>query len=56
VLQHSGAYLSAGVTAVTVEFGLMAILLMATLLRLARQRRRPEDEAEIDDTLIVAPE
>ena len=56
VLQYSSAYLSAGVTAIAVELGLMAILLVATLLRLARQRRRPEEDAEIGDALIVAPE
>jgi hypothetical protein len=55
VLQYSSAYLSAGVTAIAVELGLMAILLVATLLRLARQRSRPE-ETEIGDALIVAPE
>ena len=47
---------AAGVTAIAVELGLMAILLMVTLLRLARQRALPEEAVEIDDTLIVAPE
>lgn len=56
VLQYSRVYLAAGVTAIAVELGLMAILLMVTLLRLARQRALPEEAVEIDDTLIVAPE
>ena len=56
VLQYSGFYLAAGVTAIAVELGLMAILLTATLLRLTRQRALPEDSVEIDETLIVAPD
>lgn len=56
VLQYSGFYLAAGVTAITVELGLMAILLLATLVRLVRQRGRPEENVEIDETLIVAPD
>lgn len=56
VLQYDSVYLTAGVTAIAVELGLMAILLLATLLRLARQRSLSEEDAKIDETLVVAPE
>lgn len=56
VLQYTGLYRTAGITAIAVELGLMAILLAATLQRLARQRALPAVASEIDETLIVAPE
>lgn len=56
VLQHSSFYLAAGVTAIAVELGLMTILLIATIVRLARQRPLSQDAGEIDDSLIVAPD
>jgi MFS family permease len=56
VLQYSGLYRAAGVTAIAVELGLMVILVAATLQRLARQRGLPEAVVELDETLIVAPE
>ena len=56
VLQYDSVYLTAGVTAIAVELGLMAVLLLATLLRLARQRSLSEEDAKIDETLVVVPE
>jgi MFS family permease len=55
VLQYSGLYRAAGVTALVVEFGLMVILLVTTLHRLARHRDA-SGVGEIDETLIVVPE
>lgn len=56
VLQYSGHYQAAGMTAIAVEFGLMVILLASALRRLARERAPAGEEVEIDEALIVAPE
>ncbi|NLS01365.1 MFS transporter [Rhizobium sp. P38BS-XIX] len=56
VLQYSGHYQAAGMTAIAVEFGLMVILLASALHRLARERAPAGEEVEIDEALIVAPE